>query len=414
MKNWKKVLLGTVMVLGAGAWAWWQDEPLGPVARAWLEESVATADSKAYYQLLGLDAPAGQHPQEAGRQMVEAHLQWRAQHGPYDLMVSATDGERLELPGKNLCALGDAGCLERLRQDSAGLAALLARHGELLRRYDSLLALDDYRTLAQPSVDEPLANYSSLGRANLLRAAQAMALAEDGRGGEALALLQQDVRHLRGWLARADNLILKMMLVNLLGRDLNAVAALYRAGLVPLPAAESPLSEAERSLGAAMRREFVLVGSGMLTLVDNPQSAGVAQWRLRLMYKPHMTVNDILPGYQRMATNSLLDTSAFVRTLGTPARSQPSFWRRTRNPVGTILGSVAVPDFNNYLARLHDLEAKLTLFNALGQGVPEADNPYRPGERAEWDETLQAYCFSGPLVDKHHLRCLPWTAPAAQ
>jgi hypothetical protein len=413
MKTWQKVLLGTVLVLGAGAWLWWQDEPLDPQAKAWLAEPEASADSAAYYQLLGLDAPAGQEPQAVGRRLVQAHRHWRAQHDLTESMA-AVDSQRIELPGAELCALGEGNCLQQLREDRAALAELLVRHGELLRRYEQLLALDDYSSLSQPSMDEPLANFTTLDRANRLRAAQALALALDGRGDEALAALQQDVRLLRGWLARADSLILKMMLARQLGNDLDVIAALHRAGLLPPPSAQPALSEAERSLEAPMRREFALVGSGLLTLVGDPQAAaelGASRWWLRWIYKPHMTVNDSLPDYLRAAANSRLETAAFVRTVKLPSRSERSIWRGMRNPVGAILGGIAMPDFNKYLARLHDLDAKLALFNALGQSVPDADNPYRPGQPASWNAQRQAYCFSGPLRDEQGLRCLPWTAP---
>ena len=411
MKKWQKVLLGTAGVLGACAWLWWQDEPLAP--QAWLEPPAESADSAAYFQLLGLDAPAGQEPQAVGRQLLQAHRQWRAQHDLSEPMA-AVASERIELPGAELCMLGEGDCVQRLREDRAVLAELLVRHGELLRRYETLLALQDYRSLSQPSMDEPLANFTTLDRANRLRGAQALALALDGRGDEALAALQQDVRLLRGWLARADNLILKMMLARQLGNDLDAIAALYRAGLVPAPAAQPALSEAERSLEAPMQREFALVGSGLLTLVDSPETAAASKWRLLLMYRPHMTVNDMLPDYQRVAANSRLDTAAFVRAVKLPSRSERSIWRGVRNPVGAILGGIAMPDFNKYLARLHDLDAKLALFNALGQGVPEADNPYRPGQSASWNAQRQGYCFSGPLRDEQGLRCLPWAPPPLQ
>lgn len=74
MKKWQKVLLGTAGVLGACAWLWWQDEPLAPQAQAWLEPPAESAESAAYYQLLGLDAPAGQEPQAVGRQLLQAHI----------------------------------------------------------------------------------------------------------------------------------------------------------------------------------------------------------------------------------------------------------------------------------------------------------------------------------------------------
>ncbi|WP_068828851.1 hypothetical protein [Pseudomonas sp. BMS12] len=413
MKTWPIILLGSLVALGAGAWQWAQDEPLAPQAAAWLQSPAATPDSFAYYQLLGLDAPAGKDPLVVGRQLLQVHRQWRAQHGFSEPMVN-DEGERIALPGQALCAFGEPDCLPRLRQDRAALAELLARHSELLQRYDKLLALSDYRTLAEPSMDEPLANFTSLRQANLLRAAQALALAEDGRGAEALALLQLDAYLLRGWLARADNLILKMVLVRLQGNDLEAIAALYGAGLLPHPAKLPALSEEERSLAPAMRREFALVGAGLLNLVDNPQlvaELGVHSWQLRWLYKPQMTLNDSLPAYLRVADNSRLDAQAFARTLAEPAPSEPSPWRRVRNPVGVILSQVAIPDFNRYLARLHDLNAKLALFNALGQSEPDVDNPYQTGPKASWNAKRQAYCFSGPLKDEQGLRCLPWTPP---
>ncbi|MDD0844796.1 hypothetical protein [Pseudomonas sp. Gutcm_11s] len=415
MKKWQWISLVSFLLLAALAWLWLRDEPLLADARAWLQAPPAAAESVAYYQLLGLDAPAGQDPQAAGRQLLDAHRQWRAEHGFSDLLQPAAAAERIELPA-GLCALGEPGCLQQLRDNPAQLAGLLARHAELRQRYENLLAQSDYRTLSQPSMDEPLANYTSLDRANRLLAAQALVLAEGGLGAAGLALLQQDVRQLREWLGRADNLILKMMLVRLLAADLDAIAVLHDAGLLPRPAAQPALSEAERSLQGAMQREFALVGFGLMTLLDNPQTAselGVLRWQLRWLYKPQMTVNDSLPAYRRVANASQLDTAAFVRSLQSPARAEPSLWRRVRNPLGAILGQVATPDFNQYLARLHDLDAKLVLFNALGQAVPEVDNPYRADQRASWDAKRQAYCFAGPLADKQGLRCLPWTPPAA-
>ena len=99
MKKWQKVLLGTAGVLGACAWLWWQDEPLAPQAQAWLEPPAESADSAAYFQLLGLDAPAGQEPQAVGRQLLQAHRQWRAQHDLSEPMAAvASDVVEPEVP----------------------------------------------------------------------------------------------------------------------------------------------------------------------------------------------------------------------------------------------------------------------------------------------------------------------------
>ncbi|WP_252272440.1 hypothetical protein [Pseudomonas subflava] len=412
MKRWQWIVLTILLLLVALVGLLLHDEPLDPQAQAWLEPPAVGAESAAYYQLMGLDAGAGQDPQVVGRARLQAHRQWRTAHR-FDDLLTAAAVERIELPREPLCMFGEPDCLPRLRGDRARLAELATRHGELLRRYEHLLALNDFRSLSQPSMDEPLANAVALDHANRLRAVQALALAEDGRGAEALALLQWDVHLLRQWLARADTVILKMLLVRQLGSHLDALAALYRTGLVPRPETQPALSEAEHSLEVAMQREFALVGGGMLTMTDNPQMAAALKGLLHLMYKPHMTVNDMLPDYRQIAARSHLDAPTFAHTLERSMRDTPSLWRRARNPVGGILGGIAMPDFNPYLARLHDLDAKLGLFNALGQTVPEADSPYRPGHQARWNNMRQAYCFSGPLTDGLYVRCLPWAPPPA-
>ncbi|UUY09527.1 hypothetical protein LRS11_05680 [Pseudomonas sp. J452] len=415
MNKWLIALLVTLALLGGAVAFWLHDEPLLPEAQTWLEEiGRVEGDSAAYYQLFGLDSPAGSDPQAAGRNRLVTYHQWLASQGPQKAMPAVDEPARLALPGDELCALAKPGCLARLRQDPAALAALLGRHDELQQRYQQMLALEDYRTLSQPSQSEPLPVYGVLMRAGLLRGTQALALAEQGDGAAAAALLQGDTRQLRIWLARADNLILKMLLVRLLQQNLDDLAVLYHAGLIPKPAAEAALSVTERSLHGAMQREFALVATGLQTL--HKQSAiganpDIPAWRLQLVFKPRMSINETLPRYLRMAEDSQLDAAAFAQRQAVVSDTAISIWRRWRNPVGAILVAIAIPDFTPYLAQLHDLDAKLALFNALGTAVPASANPYYPQARPFWDGKLQAYCFDGPLRDEQRRRCLPWLPP---
>lgn len=409
MNKWLTALIVALALLGGGVALWLYDEPLLPEAQVWLEQiDKVEGDSAAYYQLFGLDSPAGSDPQAAGRKRLEAYHHWLASHGSEKAMPAVDEPARLTLPGDELCALAKPGCLERLRQDPVALAALLSKYDELLQRYQQLLALEDYRTLSQPSQSEPLPVYAVLRQAGLLRGAQALALAEQGDGAPALALLQGDTRQLRIWLARADNLILKMLLVGLLQQNLDGLATLYHAGLIPKPAAEVALSVTERSLHGAMQREFALIA----TFLREPSATkNVPAWRLQLVFKPRMSINETLPRYLRVAEDSQLDAVAFAQRQTVVSDTAISTWRRWRNPVGAILVAIAIPDFTPYLAQLHDLDAKLALFNALGSAVPASANPYYPQSRPFWDGKLQAYCFDGPLRDEKRRRCLPWLPP---
>lgn len=390
-------LLGGLALLVGGVWLWFYDEPLEAQAQAWLDQVAVGEPSDAYYQLLGLDAPAGIDPQVEGRKRLTADK-------------NAAPAATLTLPGDELCSLGASGCLQGWRAEPGKLQALLTTHAELLLRYEKLLTLRDYRSLSQPVMDEPMPSYMALLKGNQLRSAIALALIEEKRNTEAMALFENDIRQLRSWLTRADNLILKMTLVRMLAQDLDGLAVLYRAGLLPRPALQKTLSVEERSLEAAMRREFASVANGLAEMVDHPEMGGKLggnAWKLWLLFKPRMSINDSLPLYMRVAENSRLDAPSFVRRLTEPGPDPISNFRRVRNPIGNILVAVAVPDFNRYLARLHDLDAKFILLNRLGKEKQAGGNPYYPEREPVWNADAQRLCFDGPLPDEHFIRCLP-------
>src|SRR5690606_9457132 len=147
--------------------------------QAWLDQlAEPDAQSAAYLQLLGLDAPAGRDAQVEGPKRLAAAL-------------GETCAGTLARPGDEICMLSESGCLQRLRQDQQALAAHLQRHHELLQRYEKLLTLQDYRTLGQVSLSEPMPAYGALIKANQLRTLQALVLIDENRGAEALQLLEQ-------------------------------------------------------------------------------------------------------------------------------------------------------------------------------------------------------------------------------
>ncbi|MFP6863661.1 hypothetical protein [Pseudomonas sp.] len=411
MNKWAVSALSGLTLLVTVGWLWSRDEALSPQAKDWLEQAVAGAgESPAYYQLMGIDAPAGRDPQIEGRKRVALYHQRLLSQEAHP----RTDVSPLAMPGEALCLLGAQGCLQGLRHESAERQALLSQHRELLQRYQQLLMLDAPHTLAQLGLEEPIPNYAAVLWGNRLCSLQALQLAEDGQGEDALALLQEDVRLLRAWLSNADNLIMKMATVTLIAQNLDALAVLYQGGLIPQPDIQQPLSREERSLLRAMQREFAMVATGLTELryqASLEQELGVSAWRLQWVYKPQMSINDSLPAYARLASESLLDAEAFVGVLSEPAPSVVSTWRRVRNPVGQILVGVAIPDFRPYLARLHDLDAKLVLFNRLGRSAQVGGNPYQPDEPSVWDEKRQLMCFNGPLPDAKQVRCLPANQP---
>ncbi len=65
------------------------------------------------------------------------------------------------------------------------------------------------------------------------------------------------------------------------------------------------------------------------------------------------------------------------------------------------------PEFDEYVARFSDFDAKLALFNQVhvfNRGLDSMNNPYYGPETPEHSD--KKLCFSGPLEDKRSLRCL--------
>lgn len=417
MNPWSRVALGTVALLGVAVGLWLCDEPLDPQAQAWLDEvALPQAESRAYYQLQGLDAPAGSDPQAVGRQRLAAASAGRAEAGA-----------SLPLPSREaVCSLSEKDCLQRLQRGDILVEPLLTQHAELLQRYRQLLQLEDYRSFGQAARPESTRPFSALQRGNLLLGLQAFALARTGQGAEALALLQEDVQRLRVWLEAADNLVLKMLLTQMLADDLQALSALHQVGWLPLPAAQPALSPAERSMRLPVLLEFSVIATGLLRLTEEPSISGELGGKLamRVLYRPQMSVNSEMPVFRQLVTESDLDSAAFRQALEQPRAARLA--RRWRNPVGTVLGGVAVPNYRKYLARVHDLEARLHLFNLLRElpadfqpstqslgALADADNIYQVGDPPYWDSSRQSICYQGPLTDDRQLRCLAWHVMAA-
>lgn len=410
MKRWQIFLLSSLLVLGASGWWWLQDEPLDSHARAWLDEQAAPrSDSRAYYQLLGMDAPLGVDTEEEGRKRLAA------------MGKNHSSSTTLPLPAlEQACWLYQRDCLERLQSGEVVVDELLEKHGVLLQRYQQLLQLDDYHVLSRVSMEEPLPSYTPLMRGNFLLALRAYTLAAQGQPDQALEVLEEDVRRLRYWLVVADDLVLKMVLVELLSNDLSALALLSQAGLVPTPAHQPVFSQSERSLKDPLKREFARIVKGSLDFThDSHALAEIGVLGMQVLYKPHVTVNSHMPSFRRLLDEAELGSRDYSRVLQRPIEAvKPRYWR---NPVGSILGSVAGPNYRHFQARLHDLGAKVQLLNLSLRlpkdfsptveslkSLPDSESPYRAGEPPYWDAEQKSICYRGVQPDHAEYRCLPW------
>lgn len=398
------------------------DEPLEPEAQAWLDAVAARGEgrSAAYEMLLGLDAPLAQDPRELGRQRLAESIA----RGPMGMQAEpasavAAPPRLAKVGAEALCHVSQASCFARFSQDTGQAQRLLDEHPVPLQRYRQVLGLTDYRSLAIPGALEPLPAYGVLVEGNRLLGLQALVLARTGQAVAARQLLEEDLAQLRRQLARSDQLIGKMVSVSLVAADLDLLARLRAEGLLGALHEQPALSPQERDMLPALQREFASRALYFLAMPASLETeTGFSPSSLKLLYKARQSVNLMFAQDQLVAQVAALDAAAFAEDSRLQALQPTRPWQRPNNPIGVILVSVAGPDLQGYLARLHDLDAKVRLFNLLtrlplgespspswlaGHGV---ENPYQSGALPMWVKPRGELCFSGPLEDPRGLRCI--------
>lgn len=413
-------LLGAVILVLAllvGGSAWLRDEPPGAQVQDWQQQvQAATGESRAYLFLNGIDAPFDEQPEALGKARLQHYERWYAGRGVTDSDYSGPTVASLSLPeGRLFCRIEALGCFDSLLAQADLGSRIAPDWFALQRRYWDFLNMDDYRTLTSVSVAEPVPRltyvYAGQQVLNLLM----LQMARDGQGDVAQGGLREELRLLRQQLARADNLVLKMLLGVLVNRNLEWQVRLYRQGLIPRPSVPKPFSADERSLLKPMQREFYGIAQMYAQLPDSV--SGREYLGLQLFFRPQMTINASLAPYARAVQLSQLEPEAFAAAMQEPAPG-PASVGGIRNRAGNILLAVAGPDMRRYAGRLHDLEAKrrlLAVVVSLPPGpfdaeqlanMPDARNPYHPTQLAEPDGRGQL-CFDGPHEAGFNGRCMP-------
>lgn len=409
------VILALALLVGGSAWL--RDEPLGTQVQDWQQQvQAATGESRAYLFLNGIDAPFDEQPEALGKARLQHYERWYAGRGVTDSDYSGPTVASLSLPeGRLFCRIEALGCFDSLLAQADLGSRIAPDWFALQRRYWDFLNMDDYRTLTSVSVAEPVPRltyvYAGQQVLNLLM----LQMARDGQGDVAQGGLREELRLLRQQLARADNLVLKMLLGVLVNRNLEWQVRLYRQGLIPRPSVPKPFSVDERSLLKPMQREFYGIAQMYAQLPDSV--SGREYLGLQLFFRPQMTINASLAPYARAVQLSQLEPEAFAAAMQEPALG-PASVGGIRNRAGNILLAVAGPDMRRYAGRLHDLEAKrrlLAVVVSLPPGpfdaeqlanMPDARNPYHPTQLAEPDGRGQL-CFDGPHEAGFNGRCMP-------
>lgn len=398
------------------------DDELNPEIKPFLTKSKAVGTSEAYLYLLGIDTSADKNPSKVGKQLF-ASIRKKESLAANDIKILDTaDKSKLPLPtGSFFCSNQDDNCFDIIFSGNNNLAKTLLSNAILLERYQSFITMTDYQTLSKPAMSMITPAYQYLEKGNRLVILKAISIAQASTSTNAIDILLKNVSNLRGHLKNADDLIGKMLFTALISHNLDALSLLIHQQKIAFNYQMAPISLAERNLETVMAREFAMFYELFISLDKKPDffsrigesnQIPAPGWLVRTVFKPNNSINALYPSYKSTVKKSQLEPKAFADIAGNAKVFYPQS-SYIRNITGTILLSLGNPDFEQYIARLFDLNAKIALFNQTAEKTELPDklgyiqNPYfEMGNTAYYLNQGKSICLTGPLEDSRNQRCL--------
>lgn len=409
-----------------GAWLL-RDHPPTPERLAWQNwhDQFQGQPGEAHVWLLGLGAPAGEDPLQAGEQWLEAARQDLAEaDSPASTVLQSVPapwgGQALTLPDQRI--LEDLlACRDREQPPCDQIETTLLEHAELLERFRSWPVLTESMRVAAPDSRIIPAMTVLVHAVQLDRLEQLHHLLL-GQNAQARALVEQADRQFRAKLAQSPNLLQLMVAIRLLADQTDWLLVLDRDGLLELNPDDpmlAALDGVDPALESSFRGEYGLTYRLSELLEEEPEllktESSWHQWLgYRWLYKPGMSQNQVADLYHWA---SALDEPGDLSALG---RGNEPMWQarfQLQNLSGHFLWNM-LPEAEplmDYVGRVHDLSAKLALARAW-LAEPELDdaalrrmvssNPYRRGYGIELDEQRRRLCFDGPFEDRQLFRCI--------
>jgi hypothetical protein len=393
------------------------DEGLSPEVNSWISilDERRSKHSEAFIYLSGIIATEEDDVLTIGMERYKAFTKVEDR---YSIEVTSPDFEiypeskHLPLPSKDdpiYCTLWEGGCLLKIVKADGRWQTELNTWREIYTRYLTFINYQEFITLSKPHISEDLPRYQYLNQGNRLRLFEAMLIASNGRPEEAISQLSGDISKLRVQLSEADNLIHKLVFTMLISYNLEGmvnIASIYGVhGTKRIP----NLSAEELDLELPLIREFALIHYAFIEVDKHPEffetGGDAPSWLVRAAFKPNMTINEAYYSYFNAVKLSRLPVNEFVVET---AKDKPQEVRELDllNLVGSVLANVAGLDYGVYIARLHDLNAKISLSNYVLSGrVGNLVNPYYPEDKVDTTED-ERICMNGPYPDERNLRCI--------
>ncbi len=377
------LLLGVAFGLWAGINAF--DEELSPESKKLLaREGAALKDEdNAYYALWGMTAAEGADPHAVGKRVSVALA---AKQAGSDVAApgSGYDAEIKKLkPSPEIAKLCDwvkEDCYAKLAAAVDRADPFVQENATLLGRYAALGRYKGYSDPLTPGIASafpPFQDVSNLATLDLLAA---IAQAKRGDAVAGLKRIGSGIPAARMFLASSDQLVPKVVFVNVLHRHAVVVAGLA-ADFPDAVAAEqaqiakwlAPLTPEERSIAPVFRYEFEALHNFFADLTRDSrswavlgESSNTPEWVKMRFIQPNASTNMLAvmmsdeKGLTALPADRLLaELPALEQRRAARKASHEGF--SVRNPVGRRFVEDTAADYTQYVLRMHDLDAHLRL-----------------------------------------------------
>jgi len=301
----------------------------------------------------------------------------------------------LDLPEFDFCLFTQMSCLESVFKDNKTRLedkSVVA----LKERYLRFLKFDDFVDLSKPVLSAPRVDHLILLLANDLVLLDSIRFADAGHPEKAIERLFIMLKGLKRYAAKTGNILGKVIIFTLLNSTLDVLFLLSRQYRMNTKEHSiAPLSKIELSFEKPLVREFLSLAAINEKLHQNV-SWNWEGFVSRFVFKENMTLNQFAFQYWNAIQRSEVDQVDYLAIVQKHEKLKEEK-PRIPHPIGGVLAKVSDTNFDPFITRGFDLNAKIALFNGLlgkeitPENVSRISNPYDPSTTAKI--TTEGVCF---------------------
>jgi hypothetical protein len=276
----------------------------------------------------------------------------------------------------SICSVENTGCIGQDNFSTQQLTNLLQRYRLFLERYEQLHRYTHYHDPLPVTLSSPTPRFSLLASSQQLMFGKAVLLVRRGEIGQAVALIERDMRFWRMVLREADDVLPKRFAQRFLERDVRFLSDAVKVTTSPVilrqvQALLVPLTAEELDYKSALHAGFRLEKEVLLNLAHDSELRRALgsdpPWTdtflFRLYYQPNATVNRYYRNEFARQTAALnLPAIELARRTFNDAELSVDGWEFFYNPIGKIILARGFGGlYGDYARRLYDLEGLMRL-----------------------------------------------------